>query len=259
MTATKLARPVPPAGLQGRTVVITRPAGTAAALVRRVRSLGGVPLLLPGLSLRGTADPAAARDGLLAALADELVIFTSPAAVRHAARLAPLRTRATVLAVGMGTARVLVAHGIEAPLAPSQQDSEGLLAHPALQHLRGRHVALVCAPGGRGVLRKQLAARGARLRELHVYRRVPPRLDRRHVEALLRLPASARVLLSSAEALGNLQHGLPPPAWARLCAATAVASSERLASAAAAAGFSRIVLAASALSADLMTAAMRAD
>ena len=239
--------------------MITRPVGTATALARRVRACGGVPLLLPGLALRSVSDPAAARAGLRAALADELVIFTSPAAVRHAAALLPLQTTASVLAVGQGTARALRRHGIAAPLAPSRrQDSEGLLEHPALHDLRGRRVALIGAPGGRGLLREQLAARGAQLRELHVYRRVAPRLDRRHVDALLQLPASARVLLSSAEALQNLQQRLPLPAWARLCAATAVVSSERLAAAARVAGFTRTTLAASALSADLLAAALRA-
>jgi uroporphyrinogen-III synthase len=248
-----------PAGLHGRIVVITRPVGTAAALVRRVRALDGVPLRLPGLALRGTADPDATRAGLRAALTDELIVFTSPAAVRHAAALLPLRTAATVLAVGQGTARALRRHGIAAPLAPRRQDSEGLLELAELQSLRGRRVALIGAPGGRGVLREQLAARGAQLRELHVYYRVPPRLDRRHVQALLQLPASAQVLLSSTEALHNLQQLLPAPAWARLCAATAVASSERLADAARAAGFRRIRTAASALSADLLAAAVSAS
>lgn len=241
--------------LHGRIVVITRPAGTAAALARRVRALGGVPLLLPGLALRPAADAAAARDALRLALRDELLVFTSPAAVRYAAALLPLRTAATVLAVGRGTALMLRRHGVAGPLAPRQQDSEGLLEHPALAELRGRRVALIGAPGGRGVLREQLAARGAQLRELHVYRRVPPRLDRRHVDALLRLPTSAQVLLSSAEALHNLQQALPLPAWTRLCAATAVVSSERLATAARSAGFTRIVIAASAFSADLLDAA----
>lgn len=242
--------------LHGRTVVITRPAGTASALARRVRALGGVPLLLPGLALRGAADEATARAGLRLALQDELLVFTSPAAVRYAAALLPLDTAAVVLAVGRGTARALRRHGVAAPLVPrGVQDSEGLLEHPALRDLRGRRVALVGAPGGRGVLREQLVARGARLRELHVYRRVPPRLDRRHHDALSRLRPSARVLLSSAEALHNLQRLLPPPAWARLCAATAVASSGRLAAAARAAGFTHIMAATSALSADLLHAA----
>ncbi|WP_426687851.1 uroporphyrinogen-III synthase [Rhodanobacter ginsengiterrae] len=249
-----------PAGLRGRIVVITRPVGTGAGLARRVRALGGMPLLLPGLALHAVEHRAAAREGLRAALADQLIVFTSPAAVRHAAALLPLRTTAMVLAVGQGTARALRRHGIAAPLTPRrQQDSEGLLELAELQQLRGRRVALIGAPGGRGVLRAHLAARGARLREVHVYRRVPPRLDRRHVEALNRLPASAQVLLSSAEALHNLQHGLPAPAWARLCAATAVVSSERLAGAARAAGFRRLRIAASAVSADLLAEALSAS
>lgn len=241
--------------LRGCVVVITRPVGTAVALALRVRVRGGVPLLLPGLSLRSASDPAL-RAAMHAALGDDLLVFTSPAAVRFAAALAPLRTRAVVLAVGQGTAQALRRHGVAA-LAPSRQDSEGLLGLPAVQALRGQRVALIGAPGGRGVLREQLAARGARLREVQVYRRVPPRLDRRHVEALLALPRSARVLLSSAEALHNLVSLLPPAALARLRAAVAVASSERLAQAARAAGFVRVVQAESALAADLLAAAAR--
>ncbi|GAB3787309.1 uroporphyrinogen-III synthase [Dyella agri] len=240
--------------MRGRVVVITRPAGTAAALARRVRACGGVPLLLPGLSLRGTTDEASLRTQMRAALSDQLLVFTSPASVRFAAALVPLRTRATVLAVGQGTAQALRRHGVSAQ-APSRQDSDGLLDLSATQALRGKRVALVGAPGGRGVLREQLAARGARLRELQVYRRVPPRLGRRHAEAVLALPRSARMLLSSAEALQNLVDLLPAPALARLRAAVVVVSSARLAQAARAAGFTRIVQAGSALAGDLLEAA----
>lgn len=242
-------------GLHGRCVVITRPVGCAAALVHGVRAAGGVPVLLPGMALRGASDAAAARIELLAALGDELVLFTSPAAVRFAARLAPLRTHAEVLAVGQGTARALRQRSISVPLVPSRQDSEGLLGHPKLAAVRGRRVALVGAPGGRGVLRRELICRGADLREVHVYRRVPARLDRRHFDAVLSLPPSACVLLSSAEALRNLRQQLPRAALARWLATTAVVSSERLAEAALDTGFAHVVQAASALSADLLTAA----
>lgn len=245
------SRAEPMALPDGRTVVITRPVGEGRALARRVRAAGGVPLLLPGLSLRaGDCGGAAWR----AALHDELLIFTSPAAVRFAVALAPLRTRAVVLAVGQGTARALGRHGVTA-LVPARQDSEGVLDLPAMQVLRGKRVALIGAPGGRGMLREALLARGAALRELHVYQRQAPRLDRRHVDAVLALPRSARVLLSSAEALRNLLDLLPPPAQARLRAAVAVVSSARLAQATRAAGFARIVQADSALAGDLLEAA----
>lgn len=243
-------------GLRGRCVVITRPVGSAAALVRGVRAAGGVPIVLPGLALRAVADAAAARAALLAALGGDCVLFTSPAAVRFAARLAPLRTRATVLAVGQGTARALARHGVREPLLPSRQDSEGVLGLPALAAVRGRHVALVGAAGGRGVLQAELVARGALLREVHVYRRGPARLDRRHFAALSRLPRSACVLLSSTEALRNLRSQLPAQALAGWLAATAVVSSGRLAVAAREAGFGRVHVAASALSADLLAGAL---
>ncbi|PXV59173.1 uroporphyrinogen-III synthase [Dyella jiangningensis] len=252
------ARPPIPAEhtLDGRTVVITRPAGTGSPMARKVRSLGGLPLLLPGLSLRAVDGPEVAA-AVRAALGDALLVFTSPAAVRFAARLVPLTTQATVLAVGKGTARALARLGIHALVPPGHQDSEGLLAHPALAKLEGRRVALIGAPGGRGVLRDELAARGARLREVHVYRRAAPRWQRRQLDAVRPLPAESRVLLSSAEALENLRLGLPGDVFAQLRRAVAVASSERIAVAAREAGFTRIVIADSALSEHLLAAAAR--
>jgi uroporphyrinogen-III synthase len=244
--------------LRGRTLVITRPAGTGSRMASQVRRRGGVAMLLPGLSLRGMDPRAPVVTALGAALDDDLLIFTSPAAVRFAARLLPLRTRATVLAVGQGTARALRRHGVEAPLAPTgRQDSEGLLDHPVLANVQGRRVALIGAPGGRGVLRAELVTRGAQLREVHVYQRVAPRWQRRQLDAVTQLPAEARVLLSSAEALEHLRLGLPAVVYARLSGAVAVVSSERLAEAARVAGFQRIVVAASALSAELLAAAAR--
>ncbi|HUH54142.1 MAG TPA: uroporphyrinogen-III synthase [Rhodanobacter sp.] len=245
-----------PAGsLRGRTVVITRPVGGGAALARKVRAMGGLPLLLPGLALREVADEAAARREWQAACAGEVLIFTSPAAVRYAVALAPPRTAALVLAVGQGTARALRRHGFSDVRTPQRQDSEGLLALAELRELNDRAVALISAPGGRGMLRTTLAERGAALREVHVYRRVPARLDRRHVDAVRRLPASALLLLSSAESWQNLAAALPADALSRLCATTAVVSSERLAGIAAVAGFARIRQAASAMADDLLAAA----
>lgn len=243
--------------LHGRVLVITRPVGTAATLVRQVRALGGTPMLLPGLALRGPSDVAWVRAALRDGLADELVIFTSPAAVRHAAALIPLHTGAIVLAVGQGTALALRRHGVREARVPGQQDSEGVLDLPILQDLRDRRVTLVGAQGGRGVLRSQLAARGAHLREVHVYRRVPPRLDRRHVTAVLGLSDSARVLLSSNDALQNLCILLPWHARERLLAAIAVVSSERLAVAARSVGFTQVEQASSALAGDMLAAAAR--
>jgi uroporphyrinogen-III synthase len=239
-------------------VAITRPAGTGGALRRRVHARGGTAVPLPGSSLRAAEDPRTARAALRAALAGEVVIFTSPAAVRLAVRLLPLRTRATVIAPGAGTAAALrrIA-GLEATV-PARADSEGMLALPELQRLRGRHVGIIGAPGGRGLLESTLHKRGAHVAQVHVYRRVPARLDRRHLHGLLGDRAPLYVPLSSSEALRNLLRTLPDGAKRALLAGTAVASSERLLQAARAAGFAHVLRAESAGDADLIAAIVAA-
>ncbi|RDS80712.1 uroporphyrinogen-III synthase [Dyella psychrodurans] len=241
--------------LAGCTVVITRPAGTGSTLARRVRALGGVPLLLPGVSLRAAPDRESVRAEWEKAQRDDVLIFTSPTAVRHAVALAPPSTRASVIAVGQSTARALHRHGIDAQVPVARQDSEGVLDLPVLQHAQDRHVTLITAPDGRGLLQQQLAARGAAVREVHVYRRTAPRLGRRHIQAVQHLPATACVLLSSAESIQHLQTQLPEEAWRRLCSANAIASSERIADQARSSGFSRVYLARSAVSDDLLACA----
>jgi uroporphyrinogen-III synthase len=236
--------------------VITRPAGTGADLARRVRTLGGTPLLLPGLSLRAISDVDTARAQWQQAQRDNLLIFTSPAAVRYATALAALDTHAIVIATGQGTSRLLRQRGLKAQV-PTRQDSEGVLALPALQSLQGRRVALITAPDGRGLLQEQLAKRGAMVREVHVYTRVAPRLNRRHIDAVMHLPKTACVLFSSAEAMRHLLTLLPVAAKDRLRAATAIVSSDRIAQLARLDGFSRVEMATSAHSDNLLAAACK--
>lgn len=241
--------------LHGRVVVITRPAGTAAALARRIRMRGGLPVQVPGLALVGLGD-AVTRAALLEALGAPLRIFTSPAAVRYASSLCALDTVETAIGVGQGTRRALRRAGIARATAPLRQDSEGVLALPALRHVAGRRIALIGAADGRGLLRQALLERGALLEEVHVYRRVQPTIRPRHLDALRRLVAGDYVLWSSADAVAQLRARLPADAWQCLCAATAVVSSERVRAVVAAAGFGRCVVARSATPADLVAAAV---
>jgi uroporphyrinogen-III synthase len=248
----------PDATLRGRTIVITRPAGTGSALARRVRALGGTPLLLPGLSLRAASAPEQARQSWRDAQQDDVLVFTSPAAVRYALALAPCETHATVIAVGRATASALQRRGIAALSPASQQNSEGVLQLPAMQQLHGVRVALVTAPGGRGMLQEQIVARGGSLREVHVYTRGKARLNRRHIDAVLQLPADACVLFSSGEAIQHLLAQLPAQARQRLRDAMLVVSSRRIEEQARAEGFKHLRVAASATQADLLAAAVDA-
>ncbi len=244
--------------LRGATVAITRPVGTGAAMARRVRALGGSALSLPGSTLHAIEDPRRARATVREALRCDFVIFTSPAAVRFTTKLLPLRTRTRAIAPGAGTAAALNRAGVKEVSVPERADSEGVLALPELQHARGKRVGIVGAPGGRELLQKELAARGARVVIAHVYRRAPARLDRRHFEPLLRSRIALYVPLSSVEALRHLLQTLPQTARRKLLAGTAIASSARLQRAAKDAGFARVLRAASAHDADLIAAIVSA-
>ena len=244
--------------LAGASVLITRPAGTARALAAQVRARGGVPLLLPGLSVRSERDPALAqrmRDGRF----DDW-IFSSPAAVRACFELLPnlrLPRAARAFAVGTGTRRALARHAIEAIAPPTGADSDALLAVPELARLRGRHVALRGAPGGRNLIAPALRARKARLEVLHVYQRRAPRLDRRHFKALEAAAAPWLTVLSSAEALDHLCALLPAALAARWRAQPLIVASERLAALARGHGFADVTIARSAVGSDLLDGAAR--
>jgi uroporphyrinogen-III synthase len=239
-------------------IVITRPAGTSAALAARARAVAGQVVLLPGLALRAPLDIDSATAALRRLRDADIAIFTSPAAVRFAFRWLPtLRVpkRLHVFAIGSGTARALARHAIEAIVPDERSDSEGLLALPALARLRSAHVVQIGAPGGRDLLAPALRRRGAKVETIHVYRRVPPHLTRRHFDALDAAPDPLITLVSSGEALANLVALVPAPQLARMRRQIIVVSSARLVRAARENDFSEIVQARSAAPRDLLAAA----
>ena len=247
--------------LAGWYVISLRPSGTHDA-VRRAAVAAGARLL-PVSTLRLVPMPA--TPALQAALACPRVVYTSPAAVRFAAMLLPLRPSSgqQVFAVGAGTAAALRRAGVPAPTAPSGRgDSEALLALPGLQGTGA--VGLVTAPGGRGLIAETLARRGATVHRADVYRREPirPRADR--LDTLATLPAHSALLVSSAEAFdafwspaGDTASGVAAR-HALLRGRPVVASSPRLAAMLADHGFTTIVTAESAAPARML-AALAAD
>ena len=242
--------------LRGATIVVTRPVGTGAALARGVRKAGGIAVLLPGLRLRAK-DNAPRGSGLPWTCG--IFLFTSPAAVRFAfaSKSRRLPRRALVAAVGEGTRAALARLGIDAQAPVDRADSEGLLALPALGDVRGQRIALVGAAGGRDLIASNLTARGAEVEAVHVYERVPPRLTRRHFDALAAARDPLLTLVSSGEALANLVALLPDAALARLRGQALLVSRARLGELAQAAGFADVVIAPSALPRDLLATAAR--
>jgi len=245
--------------LSGWTIIALRDASQNARIGRLVRARGGRFIGLPALRLQAAADTVAATAALGRALACAACIFTSPAAVRHAAALRSLGPgiAGQALAVGQATASALRRAGVASPLSPAGgMHSEALLALPLLLDPPAC-VGLVTAPGGRELLSTRLAERGADVVRADVYRRAAGRIDRRHTAAVLAADGRLATLLSSAEALGFALDRLSPSASARLLAGSAIASSARLATFAQQTGFATVIPADSPRPADLLAALPR--
>lgn len=242
--------------LAGCYVISLRPVGAHDAM-RRAAATRGAKLLAMSPWRIETQGDAAIRRALRAALAADIIIATSPAAVHAASALHALRKRRgqTWCAVGSGTAAALRRAGVGEVVSPARMDSEGLLALAELRSLHGRDVGLLAAPGGRDLIATTLRQRGAKLLRADVYRRVEVVLSPASLSRLGALRLQPWLALSSGEALQHVMRRLPGELADRLRRADVAAASERLARSAREAGFiGRVVVATSARPRDLVAA-----
>ena len=232
------------APLAGKRIVITRPAGQAEPLARRVREAGGEALLVPAIEIRPLED-AAPFHALARRLGDfDLAIFVSRNAVKSALALLagrPWPARLRVATVGQGSREELQHSGFADVIAPAaQSDSEALLALPELADLRGRRVVIFRGDSGRQLLGDELGKRGAVVEYAACYRRVRP--AGADLAALWARGVDA-VALSSAEGLANFVDMLGEGALAKLAAVALFVPHERVAREAARRGLPRAVVA----------------
>lgn len=244
--------------LPGVRVLVTRPEPAAARLADAFAAEGAVVHRVPALAIAPVEDTRSA-ERLRDRLADvPVIVFTSVNAVEgffgRVPGAVPDRLPAAVLAVGRATAEALRARGVAGVHTPSGRfDSEGLLSCPQLRarQVGGRIVAVVKGEGGRDLLGKELARRGAEVVEANVYRRRAP--DR--LAAMLEAVRGSVdiVTVTSAEALENLAGAAPWTAsW--LSDRMLVTASERVAGIARARSLSRIAVAAGADPASIVDA-----
>lgn len=213
------------AALAGLRVLIGRPAAQAEPLCRLIEQAGGVAVKLPLIAIERIANPGEAQRRL--AGGHELWIFTSANAVRHALPLLPAEWPHRVAALGAATADALAAAGAAGAIVPlSGSSSEALLAHPELAVLQGRRVLIVTGQGGRDVLERELAARGAEVQRAETYRRVRLPYAPEAVAAALR--RSDVMIATSGEMLEHLAQLAPGPVQSRLRRLPLVVPSQRV-------------------------------
>jgi len=251
--------------LAGIRALVTRPAGQAGPLIEAVRAAGGEAWAFPLLEIvpLGADDAdadARASDTLRRLGAFDAGIFISSNAVRAAvARLGALGEvwppRLQCLAIGAATARALREAGIDCAGGATAMDSEELLANPALESVRGRRIAIMKGVGGRELLARELAARGAEVVECALYRRCLPPTSRAELLGALTAHRINVLLLSSADALANLLGLLGGDAAGTIATELVVlAPGERVAAMARASGLRTVETAANATDAAMLTA-----
>ena len=237
-------------------VVSLRPANDHGAIRRAAAAYGWRAIALSPWKITGRTD-AASRAALRKALAADIVIATSPAAVGAARTLAALRIRRGQIfcAVGSATAMALRRAGIAQVLSPERMDSEGLLALPALDAVRGRTVGVLTAPGGRDLIAPTLRARGAEVRRADVYIREPIALSPASLARLRAFDGPLLLPVSSGEALQRVFGHAPSDIAARLRGARILVASARLAAMARSLGCGDVRIAAGPRPTQLLAAA----
>ena len=240
-------------------IIVTRPQPECGHWVARLRAGGMQAQALPLIELRALAPPWPSLGEGQALQAPQALMFVSAAAVRHffsapgAAHAAGLRLRAgqaRAWVTGPGSAKTLLEMGIEQRLIDQpatdadELDSEALWSVVAPQVrpgfaaliLRGRDAGSGAL--GRAWLADRLAQAGTELVQCVVYERARPLWSEEQLQMAARASAEgAQWLLSSSQALANLQALLPQQDWR---AARALVTHSRIAQAAREAGFGSV-------------------
>lgn len=216
--------------LQNAAVLVTRPVQQALSLAERITHLGGEAILFPSIAIEPIRTIGAI--GAEVAAAYNLVIFVSVNAVDCGARLIRTGDATRIAAIGSSTAAALSAMAIKVDFVPTADfSSEALLIDAALLRAAGPRVLIVRGAGGRTLLQESLAALGAHVDVLEVYRRVPPTVEPAVLAAL-----AARwmegdidiVTATSVETLTNLAALLGEPAARLLRSTPLVVASARI-------------------------------
>lgn len=248
-----------PTALQGKRVLVTRPAHQATPQINGLSALGAIPVVLPLLEIRPFSSPAVefhhAKGRILDLDLYQHVIFISANAARFGAELIDdywpqLPIKVNWLAIGRKTAAVLTDYGIDADSNPLGYDSEALLESPTLQQVRGQRVLIVRGQGGREKLAETLRERGAQVDYADLYQRVCPVYSDSDIEQTLHQQRPDVLLVTSGEGLENLLLLAPGSrqqfALTNLLNCPLIVPSERIAQQARLAGFTRITTAAGA-------------
>ncbi len=234
--------------LQGRRILVTRPAGQSAALASLIAAQGGAAISFPLIEILPVDDWQQLDDAIARLDQFALAIFISPNAVASSLPRLLARRRwpedLLAVAIGPGTAKSLAEGGITDVIVPqTRYDSEALLDLPQTHadRVTGKKVLILRGNGGRELLAETLRARGATVECVTCYRRESPS-DGAVIMSLLRNNGLEALALSSSEGLRNLLDMLDTGSRELLLDLPVFVPHQRIAEEAARLGLRRVVL-----------------
>ena len=234
--------------LNGKRVLVTRPAHQAENLCRLIEEQEGTAIRFPALDIVSRDDTSEITKTLANLDRFQWVVFISANAVNFAlkandGRMGRLKS-VRYAAVGRSTAQAMAAAGLPVDLVPeSGYNSEALLAMPQMQQVEGQNCLIVRGEGGREELANALRSRGANVEYLEVYKRIIPDIDNSEAFKQLEQNRPDVITITSGEALQNLLIMLGSGNHKLVSAIPLVVVSDRIGCAAAEMGFKRITVA----------------
>jgi len=189
--------------LAGLGVLVTRPEHQADALCQLIEKNGGKAIRFPTMIIQPASDQTRLKN--LMRKHYDIAIFVSANAVSHAMPLWPVHAL-KIIAIGHGTAKALQKNNAHVDAIPQNYNSEGLLALPMLDQIKGKAIVIFCGENSRPLLRETLEKRGAHVESAICYRRKCPAIN-----ALPTLPPESidLIISTSQENLRNLTTLLP--------------------------------------------------
>lgn len=215
-------------------LMVTRPNPGGAELCELIQEQGDIAIHFPTIMFAPPADQQAFEDAV-AQLGDQhWLLFVSPQAVRASVpairRVWPvLPETVQFAAVGAGTANALEQAGYIVSCMPDNEwSSEGVLESDEFQDLDDKRVAVVRGEGGREILEKILADRGAEVISVVAYQRTKPTTDSSNFLPLLLDKKINAIICTSHEGVTNLKQLFGKTAWSALKHIPLIVVSERI-------------------------------
>lgn len=233
-----------PVNLNGLRILNTRPRAQGKLLTHAIHLAGGICLELPALTISAPSRP------WLKALPNlhtiDQAIFISANAVNYFFNMLeqhhmtwPPSIR--MIAIGDATAAAISERKCLVHQIPKIPNSEHLLQLAALQQINNLNILLIKGEGGRLLIAKTLASRGAHVTSLSVYRRRLPNISARKINSLWQDDCVDTILFTSQQTMHNLFTLFGKEALPWLRSKPCFVISQRLADTAAALGIETII------------------